>query len=345
MTEHGPAHVPATTPVDLVGLPAPDLREWLETMVLIRRFEESAERLGARGRIPAGIHSAAGQEAVAVGTMRALRPDDGVAGTHRTHHHAIAKGLDLDGVMAELYGRATGIQGGRAGSMHLASPAHAYLGGNGIVGSGVGIAMGSALASQLKRDGTIAVGFVGDGGLNVGRTWESANLAAIWRLPLVIICENNMYAVETRYDLVVGGGSATRRAEGFGLPAVSIDGQDVGAVYRAVGEAAARARAGDGPTFIEARTYRYEGHNTGQIITYRTPEEVAAWREGDPIARFERALLSAGAIDAETVSVIDTAARARVEHAVAFAEESPWPELDTALADVTSLPATAWTAT
>jgi TPP-dependent pyruvate/acetoin dehydrogenase alpha subunit len=327
--------------VDLSGLPTGELVEWLETMMLIRRFEERAERLGSRGSIPGGIHSAAGQEAVAVGTVRALRPSDPVAGTHRSHHTALAKGLAAPNVMAELYGRATGVVGGRGGTMHLAALDRGYLGGNGIVGAGVGIAMGAALACQLKGEG-VAVGFVGDGGLNVGRTWEAANLAVIWELPLVIVCENNMYAVETRFDLVLGGGSAVRRAEGFGLAAVSVDGQDVAAVYRAVHDAAERARSGGGASFVEARTYRYEGHNTGQIITYRSDDEVADWRLRDPINRFSAALVAAGIVSESDVAAIDRSATEHIDAAVEFAESSPFPDVATAPGNVTSMPTELW---
>jgi TPP-dependent pyruvate/acetoin dehydrogenase alpha subunit len=327
--------------IDLAGLPPDQLVEWLSTMLRIRRFEERAERLGSRGAIPGGIHSAAGQEAVAVGTMRALHPLDPVAGTHRSHHTALAKGLETNAVMAELYGRATGAVGGRGGTMHLADLERGFLGGNGIVGAGVGIAMGAALACQLKGEG-VALGFVGDGGLNVGRTWEAANLAVIWKLPLIILCENNMYAVETRFDLVLGGGSAVRRAEGFGLASVSVDGQDIAAVYRAVQDAAARARSGGGASFIEARTYRYEGHNTGQIITYRTDDEVADWRLRDPINRFSAALVAAGVIADGDVAELDRIATQQIDDAVAFAEASPFPDLATASTNVTSLPTENW---
>jgi TPP-dependent pyruvate/acetoin dehydrogenase alpha subunit len=328
--------------IDLAGLPRNELTEWLSTMMLIRRFEERAERLGSRGAIPGGIHSAAGQEATAVGVIRALRPDDDVAGTHRTHHHALAKGLPANEVMAELYGKAAGSCGGRGGTMHLADRSRHYMGGNGIVGAGVGLAMGAALARQLKGDGGVAVGFVGDGGLNIGRTWEAANLAAIWSLPLIIVCENNMYAVETRYDLVLGGGSPVRRAEGFGLAAESVDGQDVAAVYRAVSAAAERARSGGGASFVECRTYRYEGHNTGQIITYRTDDEVAQWRLKDPINRLSKALADAGLVGESDIAALDEAAIKEVDEAVAFAESSPLPDTATAATNVTSLPLDAW---
>jgi pyruvate dehydrogenase E1 component alpha subunit len=225
--------------------------------------------------------------------------------------------------------------------MHIGDLSRGYLGGNGIVGAGVGIAMGAALACQLQGEG-VAVGFVGDGGLNIGRTWEAANLAVIWKLPLVIVCENSMYAVETRFDLVLGGGSAVRRAEGFGLVAVSVDGQDVGAVYRAVHEAAERARTGGGASFIEARTYRYEGHNTGQIITYRGEDEVANWRLRDPVNRFAAALAASGLLSGDEIAEIDRRAIERVDDAVSFAEASPFPELDSAPTNVTSMPTESW---
>lgn len=322
--------------VDLQGIPHEVAIEWLETMLLIRAFEEACDPLAVKGKIPAGIHSSAGQEAVAVGAIRALAPGDVVAGAHRTHHHALAKGLDPAVVMAELFGRATGCCGGRGGTMHLADASRGYFGGNGIVGEGVGIAMGAALAAHLRGDAQVALGFVGDGGANTGRTWESVNLAAVWRLPLIVVCENNLYAVETRFDLVTAGGSITRRAEGFGVAAVAVDGQDVTAVHRAVGAAAERARRGEGPSFIEALTYRYEGHNTGQIITYRTEEEVEQWRRRDSILRLRRALVAEGALTEEAAEELAAKARERVDRAVEFADSSPWPDASTAAAGVFS---------
>ena len=180
--------------------------------------------------------------------------------------------------MAELYGKATGCRGGRGGSMHLADMSIGFLGGNGIVGAGLGDRDGCALGAQLRGPDQVAVGLFGDGGANTGRTWESVNLASVWKLPLIVVCENNMYAVETRTERLTGGGSISRRAEGFGLPVSTVDGQDVAAVYRATRDARDRAARGEGPTFIEAQTYRYEGHSTGQIINYRTVEEVDEWR-------------------------------------------------------------------
>lgn len=317
--------------IDLAGLPTDGLVEWLEAMVLIREFEEVADQATLKGRIPGGIHVAVGQEAVAVGAVRALEPGDITASGHRSHHHALAKRLPPDAVMAELYGKATGVVGGRGGTMHLADFDLGYFGGNGIVGAGLGIAMGAALGAQQRDADQVAVGFVGDGGANTGRTWEFINLAAVWRLPLVIVCENNLYAVETHTDRVTAGGSIVRRAEGFGLPAHRIDGQDVGAVYRAVKEARDRAARGEGPTFIEALTYRYHGHNTGDVIRYRTKDEVEEWRSTrDPVQRFAVALDHAGLLDADGFSALQARVAATIQGALEFAEASEYPEAGTA---------------
>ncbi len=311
------------------------LRSWLEQMLLIRVFEETGEKLSLRGRIPGGIHPAVGQEAVAVGVMSALEPEDVIASTHRSHHHALAKGLSPEGVMAELYTRSDGVVGGRGGSMHLADFSLGHYGGNGIVGAGVGIAMGVSLGMHLRKDPRVAVGFVGDGGVNVGRLWEAVNLASIWSLPLIVVVENNQYAVETHVDRVTGGCDIVRRARGFGLPAVRVDGQDVVAVHEAITGARSRATAGEGPTFVEAVTYRYSGHNSGEVAGYRTQEEVQDWRsQRDPIDRVRGRLVAAGALDDEAFAALESAAVTRVDEAVAFAEASPPPEPSSATAGV-----------
>lgn len=318
--------------LDLTGLPSGELVEWLEAMLLIREFEEVADQATLKGRVPGGIHVAVGQEAVAVGSVRALGPDDITASGHRSHHHALAKRLPAPAVMAELYGKVTGVVGGRGGTMHLADFDKGYFGGNGIVGAGLGIAMGAALGAQQRDAEQIAVGFVGDGGANTGRTWEFVNLAAVWRLPLVIVCENNLYAVETHTDRVTGGASIVRRAEGFGLPAVQIDGQDIGVMYRTMRGARERALAGEGPTFIEARTYRYHGHNTGDVIRYRTKDEVEQWRSTkDPILRFAAALDDGGILDAAGLADLTRTVAGQVQEALEFAERSDYPDVTTAL--------------
>ena len=332
------APVDAGSPIDLTNLDTADLRERLRMMVLIREFESRVDKLVMAAAIPGGAHLSIGQEAVAVGIAAALEPRDQVACSHRSHHHALAKGLPPDAVMAELYGKATGVRRGRGGTMHLGDMALGFLGGNGIVGSGLGVAMGAALAAQLRASGQVAVGIFGDGGANTGRTWESVNLAAVWRLPLIVVCENNLYAVETPSESMTGGGSIAARAAGFGLPAVVVDGQDLAAMIRAVSSARERAAAGDGPTFIEARTYRYEGHSTGQVITYRTVDEVRAWRETrDPIDRLRLALTEAGALPDAAFTALVSGVRAEIDAAVAFAEASPPPDPDDATRDVTAL--------
>jgi pyruvate dehydrogenase E1 component alpha subunit len=325
-------------PIDLGGLDVGRLTSWLAEMLLIREFESSLDALSMSGKIPGGLHLSIGQEAVAVGIAAALEPQDLLACSHRSHHHALAKGLAPRSLMAELYGKATGCRGGRGGSMHLADPSVGFLGGNGIVGAGLGIAMGAALGSQLRGLDQVSVGLFGDGGANTGRTWESVNIASVWKLPLIAVCENNMYAVETTTERLTGGGSISRRAEGFGLPVSTVDGQDVAAVYRATREARERAARGEGPTFIEARTYRYEGHSTGQIINYRTTDEVAEWRETkDPIQRLRITLHRAGSLEDEVFDDMALKARATVQEAIAFADESPLPDPTEATRDVTGL--------
>lgn len=309
------------------GVAPEELRGWLADMLLIRTFEETADGLALRGKIPGGMHPAIGQEAVAVGAVQGLGSADIVAGTHRSHHHALAKGLPPAAVLAELYGKAGGINGGRGGSMHLADFDRGLWGSNGIVGAGLGIALGAALGAHVRGADQVALGFFGDGGANTGRVWEFVNLATVWKLPLVIACENNLYAVETATASVTGGADIAARAAGFGLPSRQVDGQDVVAVQQAVREAAARARGGDGPTFLEFLTYRYKGHNSGEVIRYRTEDEVLQWRTSrDPIEQFSARLTERNLLTPEQLTELADVARDAVDQAVAFAEESPWPD-------------------
>lgn len=325
-------------PLRLDGI-APDVAlRWLREMLLIRDFETRCDPLSLSGKIAGGVHLSLGQEAIAVGVAAALRPGDLAAGTHRSHHHALAMGIPATTLMAELFGRASGSNGGRGGSMHVADLARGFIGGNGIVGAGVGLASGAALSAKLRGTSQVVVGFVGDGGVNTGRTWESINLATVWKLPLIVICENNLYAVETTTSAVTASASIVARASGFGIHAEAVDGQDVTAIHAAVTTAAERARAGDGPTFLEARTYRYEGHNTGQAITYRTEDEVSAWRATrDPISRMRDALMGIGALDTGAYEAIEGDVRAEVDAAVAYAEAAPWPTPADVARGVTSL--------
>jgi len=312
-----------------------ELVDWLGEMIVIRRFEEQADALSLKGMIPGGIHPAIGQEAVAVGVMHALQQSDVVAGSHRSHHHALAKGLSPKRVMAELYGRSSGVAGGRGGSMHLADFDLGLWGSNGIVGGGLGIALGAALgAKQLGLD-RIAVGFFGDGGANTGRVWEFVNLAVAWTLPLISICENNLYAVETESAAVTGGVSVAERAAGFGLPSEQVDGQDVLAIFEATSRAVERARAGTGPSFLEMLTYRFKGHNTGEVGRYRSDEEIALWRDSrDPIERLSARLQGAGALSPERLLELETRAHDIVQDATKFAEDSKCSDPSTAADNV-----------
>jgi TPP-dependent pyruvate/acetoin dehydrogenase alpha subunit len=324
--------------INIEGIGRDTLFEWLETMVLIREFENASDPLAYAGKIPGGMHSAAGQEATAVGAIRALAPTDIVTSSHRSHHHSLAKGLTPRSIMAELYGKATGGRGGRAGHMHLADFSIGLYGSNGIVGGGLGIAMGASLAAKMRGLDQVALGFFGDGGANTGRIWETVNLAALWKLPLIIFCENNLYAVETYVGRAMAGDSIAGRAAGFGLPAIQVDGQDVAAVYRVVSDARDRARRGEGPTFIEGLTYRYQGHNTGDKGTYRRQDEVETWRRTkDPIARLRHALERRDLLDERQFEEFVRGAQEAVQDAVQFAESSPWPDPATALENVTGL--------
>lgn len=310
------------------GLPKDRLLDWLSMMLLIRQFEDALEPLAMAGKIPAGAHLASGQEAVAVGAVGALAEGDVIATAHRPHHHALAKGLSPQETMAELYGRVTGTSRGRGGSMHLADFSRGYLPGNAIVGANVGIAMGAALAAKMAGREQVACALFGDGALNTGRTWESLNMAASWNLPLIAICENNLYAVETLTGAVSGSGTGVERARAFGLESEQVDGQDVGAVYRAVRAARDRAVAGEGPTFIEALTYRFHGHSTGEKPVYRTEDEVEHWRTtNDPIERLRVALTEAGLLSEEEYQHRLAEADAVVAAATQFAENSELPPL------------------
>ena len=324
-------------PFDVDDLPLNTVLEWLRTAALIRRFEEVSDPLAERGKIPGGMHSAAGQEGVAVGTIGALAPTDIVTSSHRSHHHALAKGLTPRSVMAELYGKATGCLGGRGGHMHLADFSIGLYGSNGIVGGGLGIAMGAALAARLQGLDQVALAFFGDGGANTGRVWEFVNLAAVWHLPLVIVCENNLYAVETHIGRAMAGTSVADRASGFGLPCEQVDGQDPFALYQSTARARQRAASGDGPTFIEALTYRYRGHNTSDPERYRERAEVEEWRRRDPVLRLRDHLIERHVIDVSRFEAIVGEVAAVVDDAVEFAEESPWPDPATATHQVTGI--------
>lgn len=304
-----------------------EMHSLLRMMMMIRNFEETADKLTLRGKVAGGMHNSSGQEAVAVGVMSALAPDDVIATTHRSHHHTLAKGFSAREVMAELMTKSSGVSKGRGASMHLGDVTRGHFGGNGIVGAGVGIGMGAALGIKMAGDEKVAVGFVGDGGMNTGRTWEAINMSAIWNLPFILVVDNNQYAVETFIDRVTAGGDLAKRASGFGLPAHNIDGQNVLEVKDAIAEARERALAGDGPTFINAVTYRYYGHNVGEKGQYRTLEEIEDWRiHRDPIDQFAARLVSEGMLDEATYEAMAASVEREIQDAVEFAEQSPHPD-------------------
>jgi pyruvate dehydrogenase E1 component alpha subunit len=310
-----------------VVTPEQDVLRWLyRCMVLIRRFEERIDALRQSGALQGSAHLSVGQESVAAGVSAVLRRDDYVASTHRGHGHAIAKGVDVSRMMAELFGRESGTNRGKGGSMHIADTAVGMLGATGVVGAGIPIALGAALSSRTRRSGQVAVAYFGDGAMGQGVVYECLNMAAIWKLPIVFVCENNGYAESTPVEYALGTKDLAPRAAPFGMPSCALDGQDVLAVYREAGTAVQRARSGQGPTFLECKTYRYYGHYLGDDPRrYRSAEEEAYYRERDCIDRFERAMLERGALWADELREIEAACRSQIDAAVAFAQRSAPP--------------------
>lgn len=285
-------------------------------MRLCRRFEETMHEQFNEGQVPGPLHLSIGQEAVAVGACWGLRKTDVVLSTHRGHHHCLAKGASPDRLMAELLGRRDGYSHGRGGSMHVAIPEIGLLGTNGIVGGGIPISTGAAYAIQAQGRDDVTVCFFGEGAVGQGVLAEALNLAALWRLPLIFLCENNQYAELTPQALHIAGEISTR-GESYGIPGRSVDGNDVEVVADAVGDAIARARGGGGPTLVEAVTYRWFGHYAGDRAAYRTDDEVAEWRALDPLIRAREDL------DQETADVLDAEVEQEISAALAFAQQSP----------------------
>ena len=317
-------------------------REMLRTMQTIRRFEERASADYHAGNIYGVVHCYVGEEAVAAGVCAALDPDDQIISTHRGHGHCIAKGADLDRMMAELYGRETGYCKGKGGSMHIADFAKGMLGANGIVAGGISILTGAGLAAQLLGNGRVAVCFFGDGAANAGPFHESINIAAAWKLPVIYVCENNLYAAQTGQMATHAMPDVAGRAAGYGIPGVVVDGNDIFAVHEAAGKAVARARAGEGPTLIECKTYRHRAHTErkGQP-DHRPREEVALWMSDarDPIARLVAHLKrQQGQLTDDEWKEMDREILARIESAVAFARASPFPKPEAATEDVFAAP-------
>lgn len=316
-------------------IPKEKLMEMYEKMVRIRRFEEKAVELFLKGALPGFLHSSIGQEAVSVGACAALREDDYMISTHRGHGDIIAKGARVDLMMAELFAKKTGYCKGKGGSMHIADLDLGILGATGIVGAGLPIINGAALACQLKGTDQVSLCFFGDGASNTGSFHEALNMASIWNLPVIFVCQNNLYAESTPQWVHQKIQDISVRAQGYGIPGVSVDGNNVLTVYRATSEAVERARGKGGPTLIECKTYRWLGHYVGDPGTaYRTKEEVEQWKSRDPVKQYRANLLANGVCEEKDLDAIDRRLEREIEEAVEFARNSPDPDPEDALQDV-----------
>lgn len=301
-------------------------------MIQLREFELKVQELYRAGKLPGFVHLYVGEEAVAAGVCSHLRKTDIVYSTHRGHGHALAKGVPGRDVMAELWGKVTGSSGGRGGSMHMYAPSYGFMGTNGIVGGGIPLATGAGLSSQLQGGERVSVCFFGDGAVNSGSFHESVNLGAVWNLPVIYVCENNLYATEMAFHRATKNTSVASRAQAYGLPGVEVDGNNVLAVHAAAETAIQRARMGEGPTLIECKTYRMVGHHEGDPGTdYRTREKVAEWRSRDPIKMLSERCLSLRLGTAEDLQRIDKEVAAWLDDAVQFAQDSPEPEASSVL--------------
>jgi pyruvate dehydrogenase E1 component alpha subunit len=300
----------------------------LRLMQLIRAFEEQVRNLCAGGAVRGLVHLCAGQEAVAVGVCSLLRREDAIASNHRGHGHCLAKGADVDRLMAEIMGRRTGYGLGRGGTLHMFDAANGNLGTNGIVGGGIPLAAGAALSAKRRGRGDVAACFFGDGALNQGLLFEVMNMAAIWRLPVLFVCENNGYGEFTASEDVTAGDNPVARGAVFGIPSAAVDGMDVLAVRAAAMPAIARARGGHGPSFLVCTTYRYGGHHVGDKQDYKDDEEARSWRLKDPIERLARRLREAGEATAQEIAAIAAAVEAEVRAAVNLAKVAPMPAAD-----------------
>lgn len=316
-----------------IGDTATDRIALLEKMLLIREFEETVKTLFADGELPGFVHLYSGEEAVATGACEALADDDYITSTHRGHGHALAKGLDPKRMMAELYGKAAGYCGGKGGSMHIADVESGMLGANGIVGGGVPIATGAALSSQYQGEDRVALSFFGDSAIAAGQTHEAINFGATFDYPAIYVIENNQYGEFRHYSEQHNIDDLSEAAAAYGIPGVSVDGMDVEAVYEAVSRARDRAAAGDGPTLIEARTYRYHGHHEGDPQNYKPDEEVEAWQEKDPIDQYKARLLEAGDLTDAEFAELEAAVAERIEMAVEFGRDAAEPTVDAAYRD------------
>ncbi|MFN2201616.1 MAG: thiamine pyrophosphate-dependent dehydrogenase E1 component subunit alpha [Caldilineaceae bacterium] len=323
----------ADTVIDAAVLSNEILIGMYRDMYLIRRVEESLLELAESGKIGGAMHTAIGHEASAVGSTAALNKTDYLTCTYRGHHHALARGMDPKSAIAEVLGKADGFAKGKGGSMHFIDPINGLMGGNGIVGAQVPIASGMALAARIRGEDRIAITYFGDGALYQGVMHETFNMASRWKLPIIFYCENNRYSEMTPISRTSSARDIYMFARAYGMTSIQIDGNDVEVVYQAVSDAAKRARAGDGPTFIEGITYRLAGHMAGDLETYRTPEEIEAQRAHEPMVVLTHKLLDRG-VEESDLAEIRTEVEARVKEAVEFAQNSPWPEVSEAYTDV-----------
>jgi acetoin:2,6-dichlorophenolindophenol oxidoreductase subunit alpha len=312
--------------------------EMYTRMLTIRRFEERVVKEFFEGKISGFVHSYIGEEAIATGVCAHFDHKDKIVSHHRGHGHCIAKGADIRRMMAEIYGKKTGYCKGKGGSMHIADFSIGMLGADGIVGAGLPIAVGAAMAAQLEADHRIAAVFFGDGACNEGEFHEALNMAGIWKLPLLFICENNQYGVNTHFEYALAAKEIIRMPDAYHIPTMVVDGNDVEAVYRAAGEMVAGIRSGYGPAFLECKTYRWHKHFlSAYLADLRPPEELEAWKKKCPIAAFERKLLGSGILTQSDLSAINQTILSSVEDAVLFARESPYPQPEDALEDVYSV--------
>ena len=312
------------------------MKDMYVKMRRIRDFESTAARLFAEGKIPGFVHLYLGEEAIAPAVCECLRDDDFITSTHRGHGHIIAKGGDLNLMMAELFGRETGYCKGKGGSMHIADRDKGILGANGIVGAGHCISTGAGLSAKIRGTDQVCVCFFGDGSTNQGTFHESLNMASIWKLPIIFVCENNHYGISMSQDRHQAIKDVADRGAAYNIPGIAVDGNDPLAVYEAAAEAVARARAGKGPTLLECKTYRQRGHFEGDPATYKPKEEQASWMEKDPLPRFAAFLVDNGVCSADEVAAIDAQVAKEVEDAIAFADAQPIPAVETAVVDVYS---------
>ncbi|MFZ5633330.1 MAG: pyruvate dehydrogenase (acetyl-transferring) E1 component subunit alpha [Bacillota bacterium] len=317
-----------------MALSKEEMLDMYRKMQLIREFEETVANLFSQGQIPGFVHLYVGEEAVAVGVCSNLGDKDYIASTHRGHGHGIARGASVDKMMAEIFGKIDGYCKGKGGSMHIADVELGFLGANGIVGAGLPLTAGAAFANKYLKNNGVGVCFFGDGASNRATFHEALNLASIWKLPAVFVCENNMYGISMSQERHQNITDVADRAVAYGIPGISVDGNDLMAVHEAAAEAVKRARAGEGPTLIECKTYRHRGHFEGDACVYRSEDEVNEWKKKCPIQRFAARLLEMNMAGREELDTISAEVKDRIKKAVEFARKSPFPDVSELTTDV-----------